>query len=76
MDISHHLARHGAKVHTRSESSYGRAVNEVIESVAAQEDVDLIVMGAYSKPRHRQLLFGGVTRSILSCVRHPTLISR
>jgi len=76
MDISHHLARHGARVQTRCESSYGRGVNEVIESVAAQEDADLVVMGAYSKPRHRQLLFGGVTRSILSAVRRPTLISR
>lgn len=76
MDAAHHLARHGGHVHTRTENSYGRPVEEVILSVAAQEDVDLIVMGAYSRPRSRQLLFGGVTRSMLSQVRYPLLISR
>ena len=76
MDAAHHLARHGGKVHTRAENSYGRSVSDVIFSVAAQEDADLIVMGAYSKPRRRQLLFGGVTRSMLAGVRYPLLISR
>lgn len=75
-DAAHHLARHGGNIHTRAESSYGRSVNEVILAVAAQEEADLIVMGAYSKPRRRQLLFGGVTRSMLSGVRFPVLISR
>ena len=76
MDVAHFLARHGGNVHTRSENSYGRGVHEVIASVAKQEDADLIVMGAYSTPRHRQLLFGGVTRSMLSDIRYPLLISR
>ncbi len=75
-DAALYLARHGGKVHTREEHSYGRAVNEVILSVAAKEDADLIVMGAYGKPRRRQLLFGGVTRSMLADVRFPLLISR
>jgi Universal stress protein UspA and related nucleotide-binding proteins len=76
MDAAHYLARHGAKVRTRSENSYGRGVHEVIGSVAQQEAADLIVMGAYSKPRHRQLFFGGVTRSMLGNIRYPVLISR
>lgn len=75
-DLAVYVARHGGTVHTRTESSYGRAVYEVILSVATQEDADLIVMGAYGKPRRRQLLFGGVTRSMLSDVRFPVLISR
>lgn len=76
VDAARQLARHGGNVCTRTESSYGRSINEVILSVAAQEDADLIVMGAYSKPRTRQLLFGGVTRSMLSGIRYPLLISR
>lgn len=75
-DAAHHLARHGGNVRTLVEHSYGRPIDEVILSVAAREDADLIVMGAYSKPRRRQLLFGGVTRSMLSRVRVPLLISR
>jgi len=76
MDVAHYLARHGGSVHTRTENSYGRGVHEVILAVAKEEDADLVVMGAYSKPRRRQLFFGGVTRSMLSGVRFPTLISR
>jgi len=76
MDAAHHLARHGGNVHTLTESSYGRPIDEVILSVAAKQDADLIIMGAYSKPRRRQLLFGGVTRSMLSGIRYPLLISR
>lgn len=75
-DAALYLARHGGRVHTRTENSYGRGVNEVILSIAAKEDADLVVMGAYSKPRRRQLLFGGVTRSMLSGIRYPLLISR
>ncbi len=76
MDAAHYLARHGGNVRSQTENSYGRPINEVILSVAAKENADLIVMGAYSKPRRRQLLFGGVTRSMLSDIRIPVLISR
>lgn len=75
-DAARHLARHGGNVLTLTENSYGRPIGEVILSVAAREGVDLIVMGAYSKPRTRQLLFGGVTRSMLTSIRYPLLISR
>ncbi|MFT0849383.1 universal stress protein [Achromobacter sp. F4_2707] len=76
VDAAHHLARHGGSIHAITENSYGRPINEVILSVAGREGADLIVMGAYSKPRRRQLLFGGVTRSMLSNIRYPLLISR
>lgn len=76
MDAARQLARHGGNVVTLTESSHGRPVNEVILSVATRQDADLVIMGAYSKPRSRQLLFGGVTRSMLSGVRVPLLISR
>src|SRR5690606_41662388 len=71
-----YVARHGGNVRTLTANSYGRPIGEVILSVAAREGVDLIVMGAYSKPRTRQLLFGGVTRSMLISIRYPLLISR
>lgn len=76
VDLAHYLARHGGDIHTLTETSDGRSIYEVILEVAAREDVDLIVMGAYSKPRRRQLLFGGVTRSMLSGIHFPVLISR
>src|SRR5690606_2671740 len=75
-DAALYLARHGGNIQTRTENSYGRRVDEVVLSIAQKEAADRIVMGAYSKPRPRQLLFGGVTRSMLSGVRYPPLLSR
>jgi nucleotide-binding universal stress UspA family protein len=37
---------------------------------------NLLVIGAYSHPRSTEILFGGVTRSLLSNTELPMLISR
>ena len=47
----------------------------MIKRFAADDQSDLIVLGAYSHSPKRELLFGGVTRSLLSAVTIPTLIA-
>ena len=37
---------------------------------------DLLAMGAYSHPRWRQTILGGVTRSVLEQATIPVLMSR
>jgi len=49
---------------------------DVILDQAAERDANLLVIGAYSHPRTTEILFGGVTRSLLSSARVPLLISR
>ncbi|GAA5236660.1 universal stress protein [Verticiella sediminum] len=71
-----HLSRHDAKVELASISSHGAPIAEVILGQAKERGADLLVIGAYSHPRTSELLFGGVTRSLLSGANVPMLISR
>ena len=48
---------------------------ELLLSQAADFNADLIVMGAYSQPRLREFMWGGVTRVMLSSMTVPVLMS-
>ncbi len=74
-NIAGHLARHGAKVEIEQLSSNGTPVAQTILNAAAHHRADLIVMGAHSHSRSRQLLFGGVTRAILKETSVPAMMS-
>jgi nucleotide-binding universal stress UspA family protein len=75
-NLVEHLLRHNAKVDLASVSSQDAPIAEVILAQAGERGADLLVIGAYSHPRTSELLFGGVTRSLLSDTRMPMLISR
>lgn len=51
------------------------AVAEAVLSHAADSDADLIVMGGYGHSRLRQLVLGGVTRTMLESMTVPVLLS-
>jgi nucleotide-binding universal stress UspA family protein len=74
-DIAHLLSRHGVVTRVEQLQSKGAPIAEVIRSYAAADQSDLIVLGAYSHSPKRELLFGGVTRSLLGAVTVPTLIA-
>lgn len=61
-DMALYLARHGATVEV---SAIDEAAAAALLGFAASEDIDLIVMGAYGRTRFRELLLGGVTRTLL-----------
>jgi nucleotide-binding universal stress UspA family protein len=75
-DIALYLARHGAHVEVEQVSSQGSPVADFILSYAADHGVDLIVIGAYSHARSVEMLFGGVTRTLLKQSPIPVLMSR
>jgi nucleotide-binding universal stress UspA family protein len=75
-DIALHLARHGAHVEVERVSSHGSRVADIILSYAADHGMDLIVIGAYSHARSVEVVFGGVTRTLLKQALIPVLISR
>jgi nucleotide-binding universal stress UspA family protein len=74
-DVALYLSRHGAKVAVERMQSAGRAVADVILHYAEHNNTDLIVLGAYSHARSREILLGGVTRSLLANVKVPLLIA-
>lgn len=74
-DIGLYLARHGVKVTAAQQKSKGVDVGAQVLSRAADLDADLIVMGAYGHSRLREIVLGGVTRTILESMTVPVLMS-
>ena len=56
--------------------SRGSRVADIILSFARDHGVDLIVIGAYSHARPVEMMFGGVTRTLLKEAPVPVLMSR
>lgn len=75
-EIAAVLARHGANVTTETQISDGIPVSAIIENRLADTQADLLVMGAYSRSRWSERLFGGVTRTVLESMPCITLMSR
>jgi nucleotide-binding universal stress UspA family protein len=75
-DIALYIARHGAHVEVEQVSSRGSPVGDIILSYAADHGMDLIVIGAYSHARSVEVVFGGVTRTLLKQSPIPVLMSR
>lgn len=74
-DISLHLARHGVKAEAARTVAAEIADGEALLSYAADLGVDMIVAGAYGHSRTRELVFGGVTRTLLNEMTVPVLFS-
>lgn len=75
-DIAAHLDRHGAHVVLEQIPSHGFSIPAILLGYSEQCSSDLLVIGAYSHARLRELLFGGTTRTLLAQTPMPTLISR
>jgi nucleotide-binding universal stress UspA family protein len=74
-DLAQHLARHGVTVELRRAHSDELNVGEMILARAAQEGAGLIVMGGFHHSRLRELLLGGVTKTVLEHMTVPVLLS-
>jgi nucleotide-binding universal stress UspA family protein len=69
------LTRHGVKVTVQRDVAADSDVGAVILSRAADIGSDLIVMGVYGHSRVREMVLGGVSRTLLSSMTIPVLIS-
>jgi nucleotide-binding universal stress UspA family protein len=63
--VAAHLQRNGIKAIGKNVDSGSRSVGEAILDEAKEFNADLIVKGAYTHSRLRQLVFGGATRHLL-----------
>ena len=75
-EIAAALSRHGATVSVSVLKSEGMSVDDVIQTRITETGADLLVLGAYSHSWLRQLLFGGVTRTVLRTVPVAAFLSR
>ena len=69
------LARHEIEATVQRIPAADVDAGELLLSQAADVGADLIVMGAYSRPRMTELVWGGVTRVMLSSMTAPVLMS-
>jgi nucleotide-binding universal stress UspA family protein len=74
-DIALYLARHGVKAEVERTVSAGIGIGNTLLSRAADYGADLLVMGAYGHSRVRELLLGGATRTVLTSMTLPVLMS-
>lgn len=75
-EIATALARHGIKVTVTQQEKANLGPAYHIENRLADAEIDLLVMGAYSHKRWWEVLFGGVTRTVLDSMTALTLLSR
>jgi nucleotide-binding universal stress UspA family protein len=76
-DLVAHLGRHGlhAKTQVIRYDLATLAVSDTILTQVSELDADLLVMGAYSHSRFREIILGGVTRDILRDMNVPVLMA-
>jgi nucleotide-binding universal stress UspA family protein len=76
-DLVAHLGRHGLHARTQviRHDLGTMAVSDTILTQVAELDADLLVLGAYSHSRFREIILGGVTREILRDMNLPVLMA-
>jgi nucleotide-binding universal stress UspA family protein len=76
-DLAAHLGRHGLQARTQviRHELATLAVSDTLLTQVAELDADLLVMGAYSHSRMREIILGGVTRDILRDMNVPVLMA-
>jgi nucleotide-binding universal stress UspA family protein len=74
-DIARYLGWHDIKTELNSTPPDQRSVGEVLLSEAKSSGADLLVLGAFSHSRLRQLVLGGVTSYILEHAELPVLMA-
>jgi nucleotide-binding universal stress UspA family protein len=75
VEMGKHLARHGVKVNVEVVPAGDIGIASAILDFAADNSASLLVMGGYGHSRLREIILGGVTRSILSSMTLPVFMS-
>jgi nucleotide-binding universal stress UspA family protein len=74
-DAAAWLSRHGVKVTVQRDVAPDSDVGGVILSRAADHGADLIVMGIYGHSRMREMVLGGVSRTLLRSMTVPVFMA-
>ncbi|MCC6890496.1 MAG: universal stress protein [Hyphomicrobiales bacterium] len=74
-EMCRYLQFNGVPATTSAVGVQGRSTGEAILATAAALGCDLLVKGAYTQSRLRQMIFGGTTRHILANATLPVLMA-
>jgi len=73
--VAAHLARNGVAAEARTAQPRGGSGGQAILDECRELDADLLLKGAYTHSRLRQMIFGGATSHILSHAELPVLLA-
>jgi nucleotide-binding universal stress UspA family protein len=73
--LMRYLSRLGVPTEIDSKKTEKANIQTSILSLAADESLNLLVMGGYGHSRLKEIMFGGVTREMLESMTVPTLMS-
>lgn len=74
-DVADYLGDHGLKTHMVADHDFNGNIAEEILRRADDEQADMIVAGAYSHSRWREMILGGVTRHLVHHCQKPVFMS-
>ena len=74
-EIAQSMAAHGLKVTSQNVKPATRSAGQMIVDTAVAGGADMIVKGAYTQSRLRQMIFGGMTRHLILHSPLPVLFS-
>lgn len=75
IELSEMLTRHGVKVEISIVAKTLPRVSDMILRHVADQDAELLVMGAYGHSRFREAILGGATRNLLEQAEVPVLMA-
>lgn len=73
-DVALYLARHGINVEVAQETA-GGDIGSALISRCADFQADLLVIGCYGHSRFREIMLGGVSRTVLASATVPVLMA-
>jgi nucleotide-binding universal stress UspA family protein len=73
--LATYLMRHGARVEPPVVRSSWEGPEKMFPSEIEAFNADMLVMGAYSRPRLQEIVFGGMTAAMVREARIPLLIT-
>ena len=74
-EIAAALSRHGVKCEVAALTAGGKSDGASLLARVKEVMADLLVMGAYGRPRFSELVLGGVTQHVLAASPVPVLLS-
>lgn len=74
-DLARHLACHGIQATFDEPVDDGRGIGATLDAYAAENRLDLIVMGAFGHSRTRDFILGGATKSVLAMPKRPVFLA-
>ena len=73
--VEAHLLRHGISAKLLQRTRGSSPIGDTLMAVAAAQQADLLVMGAFGRSRLQEFILGGATRTILQAPRLPVLLA-